>query len=102
MYYRVYPNEEVADLLVDLVQVAPRGRSELRPGQARGFAGGKNSFTGTNAPHEEDVAESEGKDSFALFFLSQKLLSEPKMVCHARVVVVGGSDAGLVDFICRH
>jgi hypothetical protein len=29
LYYRVYPNEEVADILVDLVQVAPRGRAEL-------------------------------------------------------------------------
>ena len=34
-------------------------------------------------------------DSFALHFLTLKLLSEPKIVSHARIVVVGASDAGL-------
>ena len=64
----------------DMVQAPPRNRPMLRPNETRGDAGSGNSITGTDAKHAEDVAEKEGQSSFALHFLSRKLLSEPKMV----------------------
>eukprot|EP00946_MAST-07B_sp_MAST-7B-sp1_P003123 g3123.t1 len=64
-------------------------------GEIRGDAGSGNVITGTNMPYSEDSAEADGSSGFALFFLSRKLLSEPKMVSNARVVIVGASDAGI-------
>ena len=95
LYYRCYPNQVIAPILSDMVQAPPRRRPMLRPNETRGDAGSGNSITGCDAAHEEDVAEKEGQTSFALHFLSRKLLSEPKMVSNCRVVVVGASDSGL-------
>ena len=95
LYYRVYPGQIIAPLLSNLVQAPPRSRPQLRPGEVRGNAGGGNEITGKDAPYAEDVAETKGEDGFALHFLTLKLLSEPKIFTHSRIVVVGASDAGL-------
>ena len=97
LYYRVYPGQVIAPLLPEMVQAPPRNRPMLRPDEVRGQAapGDENEMTRKKGPHAEDVAEAKGEDSFALHFLTHKLLSEPKIVSHARIVVVGASDCGL-------
>jgi len=95
LYYRVYPNQTVAPILSEMVQAPPRRRPMLRPNETRGDAGSGNQITNTKAMHVEDAYEKDDKDGFALHFLSRKLLSEPKMISNARVVVVGASDCGL-------
>eukprot|EP00943_MAST-04B_sp_MAST-4B-sp1_P002176 g2176.t1 len=95
LYYRIYPGDMIAPLLTTLVQAPPRDRPILRPNEVRGDAGDGNQITGKKTAHAEDVAEAKGQDSFALHFLTLKLLSEPKIVSHARIVVIGASDAGM-------
>jgi adenylate kinase family enzyme len=95
LYYRVYPGQIIAPLLSNLVQAPPRSRPQLRPGEVRGNAGSGNEITGKDTPYAEDVAETNGENGFALHFLTLKLLSEPKIFTHSRIVVVGASDAGL-------
>ena len=95
LYYRIYPGDMIAPLLTTLVQAPPRDRPLLRPNEVRGDAGDGNQITGKKTAHVEDLAEAKGEDSFALHFLTLKLLSEPKIVSHARIVVIGASDAGM-------
>jgi len=73
LYYRTRRGVPVPDALAQFVQVGPRSQQVVHETDA------------------SDAAETPG----ALYLLTRKLMSEPKMVVNKRVVVVGSSDAAL-------
>ena len=74
VYLRSYPGAPVPSVLPELVAVKPRQLAQPAPG--------------TPAPPPTKV---EADGPFALSFLTHKLLSEPKIVNNARILVVGAS-----------
>ena len=99
LYYRVYPSELAAPVLGQMIQAKPRRRPQLRPGEVGPLSLAAAEAAGAGGGGVEGGASldmtSPNATGFSLHFATRKLLSEPKLVCNIRVVIVGASQTGL-------
>ena len=84
LYLRLYPSTPLPEVLGEFVQVRPRRQITVSPSLAAEVADLRG-----EAEYTRPTADG------ALFFLTRKLISEPKIVNNSRIVVVGASDAAL-------
>lgn len=91
VYYPLRADDVPAPILEEFVQVRPRHRPE-KAGSGGVEADVARIGSGELAASARGSAED---DRHALFFLTRKLMSEPKLVNNARIVVVGASDTGI-------
>jgi len=86
LYYRLTPETPIPEVLSQLVQVKPRSLIAIPEAlEAELIADDPEALMPPATPPAEG----------ALFFLTRKLISEPKIINNTRVVVVGGSDAAI-------
>ena len=85
LYLRLHPTTPLPEVLGEFVQVRPRRQITVSPSLGAEVA---------DLRGEAEYARPVGADG-ALFFLTRKLISEPKIVNNSRIVVVGASDAAL-------
>ena len=84
VYYALDAGAAVPPILSELVQIRPRQQPTLSP-----------ALLSELAEQRGVDADPQPEPSGALYFLTRKLISEPKIVNNARVVVVGASDTAL-------
>ena len=87
MYFKLQPHSMIPAVLNEFVQVKPRRRPITSPALDEELAEQREQFG--QPPRDVHPAES------PLYFLSRKLISEPKIVSNTRIVVIGCSDAAI-------
>jgi len=87
VYYRLHPAAPIPDVLLEFVQVKPRAQITV-PDRLKAELVADGSLVDASAPLCPSATSS-------LFFLTRKLISEPKIVNNTRIVVVGASDTAL-------
>lgn len=87
MYFKLQPQSLIPPVLNEFVQVKPRRRPISSPALDEELAEQSAQF----GKPPRDVLPADG----ALYFLTRKLISEPKIISNARIVVLGCSDAAI-------
>mmetsp|Transcript_28030 Transcript_28030/g.71900 ORF Transcript_28030/g.71900 Transcript_28030/m.71900 type:complete len:1184 (+) Transcript_28030:552-4103(+) len=87
MYFKLRPDSVIPPVLSEFVQVRPRRRPVCSPELDMELA--EQSIQLGKPPRHAPEADG------ALYFLTRKLISEPKIVSNARIVVLGCSDAAI-------
>jgi len=111
LYHESGPNELIPSIIVNqFVAVRPRQRATPKPDEMlpmwKRVSGGEEEKTDGEEKKEGDaVGGSDGGQAageapsphtgMALHFITKRLLTEPKLNCNTRIVVVGGSTAGI-------
>lgn len=84
VYYNLEQSAPMPDVLSEFVQVQPRAQLQIPASLSAELA--------CDHPDESPIAPAADR---ALFFLTRKLISEPKIVNNTRILVVGASDTAL-------